>query len=157
MFPLWFTNLNLPIVFEIINHTYFIPCTPLQVPITGLLSSSLFISALIMSAEPSTEQAIKALQAQNAQFQELFMNLAKGQQDLKTLILKERRRRRRGPSYLTQGTGLETGYRMKLIWPPHLEGKIVKRKGGLLALWSPTTRRISMKNSILLLRISTNS
>ena len=44
-----------------------------------------------MSAEPSTEQAIKALQAQNAQFQELVMSLAKGQQDLKTLILKERK------------------------------------------------------------------
>ena len=48
-----------------------------------------------MSAEPSTEQAIKALQAQNAQFQELFMNLAKGQKDLKTLILKEKKKKKR--------------------------------------------------------------
>ena len=47
-----------------------------------------------MFAEPSTEQAIKALQAQNAQFQELFMNLAKGQQDLKTLILKKKKKKR---------------------------------------------------------------
>ena len=46
-----------------------------------------------MSVEPSTEQAIKALQAQNAQFQELFMNLAKGQQYLKTLILKEKKKK----------------------------------------------------------------
>ena len=66
-----------------------------QTPITGLLSSLLFISALIMSTEPSTEQAIKALQAQNAQFQELFMSLAKGQQDLKTLILKEKKKKKR--------------------------------------------------------------
>ena len=54
-----------------------------------------------MSIEPTTEQAIKALQAQNAQFQELVMSLAQGQQDLKTLILKKGRRRKRGPSYST--------------------------------------------------------
>ena len=47
-----------------------------------------------MSTEPSTEQAIKALQAQNAQFQEMVMSLAQGQQDLKTLILKERKKKR---------------------------------------------------------------
>ena len=63
--------------------------------VTGLLSSSLFISAIIMSTEPSTEQAIKALQAQNAQFKELVMSLAKGQQDLKTLILKERKKKKK--------------------------------------------------------------
>ena len=48
-----------------------------------------------MSSEPSTEQANKALQAQNAQFQELFMNLAKGQQDLKALILKEKKKKKK--------------------------------------------------------------
>ena len=64
-------------------------------PFTGLLSSSLFISAIIMSAEPSTEQTIKALQAQNAQFQELVMSLAKGQQDLKTLIVKEKKKKKK--------------------------------------------------------------
>ena len=39
-----------------------------------------------MNPESSTEQSIKALQAQNAQFQELIKNLAQGQQDLKTLL-----------------------------------------------------------------------
>ena len=48
-----------------------------------------------MSVEPSSEQAIKALQAQNAKFQELFINLAKGQQDLKTLILKEKKKKKK--------------------------------------------------------------
>ena len=48
-----------------------------------------------MSSEPSTEQAIKVLQAQNAQFQELFINLAKGQQDLKALILKEKKKKKK--------------------------------------------------------------
>ena len=48
-----------------------------------------------MSAKPSTEQAIKALHAQNAQFQEMFMNLAKGQQDLKALVLKEKKKKKK--------------------------------------------------------------
>ena len=46
-----------------------------------------------MNPEPTTEQAIKALQAQNAQFQELVMSLAQGQQELKTLILKKKKKR----------------------------------------------------------------
>ena len=62
-------------------------------PFTDLLSSSLFITAIIMSAETFTEQAIKALQAQNAQFQELIMSLAQGQQELKTLLLKKKKKR----------------------------------------------------------------
>ena len=56
-----------------------------------------------MSTEPSTEQAIKALQAQNAQFQELFMNIAKGQQDLKTLILKEKKKKKKKVGILNMG------------------------------------------------------
>ena len=66
--------------------------------ITGTLTSFLIFFAVyfsIMSSEPLTEQAIKALPAQNAQFQELFMNLAKGQQDLKTLILKEKKNKKK--------------------------------------------------------------
>ena len=57
------------------------------------LPSSLFISAVIMNPESSNEQAIKALQAQNAQFQELVMSLAQGQQELKTLLLKKKKKR----------------------------------------------------------------
>ena len=38
-----------------------------------------------MSSVTSTEQAIKAMQAQNAHVQELFMNLDKGLQILLTL------------------------------------------------------------------------
>ena len=54
--------------------------------ITGFSSSLLFISA-IMSSETPTDQAIKALQAQNAKFQELFLNLAKGQHTLPVIQL----------------------------------------------------------------------
>ena len=46
-----------------------------------------------MNPESSTEQSIKALQAQNAQFQELIMSLAQGQQDLKTLLSKKKKKR----------------------------------------------------------------
>ena len=53
---------------------------------TGFSSSSLFISA-----EMSSNQVIKDLQAQNAQFQQMFISLAKGQEDLKVLILKEKK------------------------------------------------------------------
>ena len=48
-----------------------------------------------MSSEIPTDQAIKALQAQNAQFQEMFLNLAKRQEDLKTLILKEKKKKKK--------------------------------------------------------------
>ena len=46
-----------------------------------------------MNPEPTTEQAIKTLQAQNAQFQELVMSLAQGQQELKALLLKKKKKR----------------------------------------------------------------
>ena len=58
--------------------------------ITGFSSSSLFISA-----EMSSDQAIKDLQAQNAQFQHMFTSLAKGQEDLKALILKEKKKKKK--------------------------------------------------------------
>ena len=62
-----------------------------------------------MSSEPSTEQAIKALQAQNAQFQELVMSLAQGQQDLKTLILKERKKKKKKKRTVLFNTGRRFG------------------------------------------------
>ena len=58
--------------------------------ITGFSSSSLFISA-----EMSADQAIKDLQAQIAQFQEMFLSLDKGQEDLKALILKEKEKKKK--------------------------------------------------------------
>ena len=48
-----------------------------------------------MYSETPTDQAIKALQAQNAQFQETFLNLSKSQQDLKTLILKDKKKKKK--------------------------------------------------------------
>ena len=56
-----------------------------------------------MSSEPTTEQAIKALQAQNAQFQELVMSLAQGQQELKTLLLKKKKKKKKRTALFNTG------------------------------------------------------
>ena len=40
------------------------------------------------------EQTVKDLQAQNSQFQQLLMTLAKGQEDLKVLLEKEKEKDR---------------------------------------------------------------
>ena len=48
-----------------------------------------------MNPESSTEQSIKALQAQNAQFQELIMSLAQGQEELKALLVKKKKKKKR--------------------------------------------------------------
>ena len=63
-----------------------------------------------MSSEIPTDQAIKALQAQNAQFQELFMNLVKGKEDLKTLIMKEKKKKKK---VVLLNMGLKFGNRLR--------------------------------------------
>ena len=49
----------------------------------------------LFQADMSSEQNIKDLQAQNAQFQQTFVTLAKGQEDLKALILKEKKKKKK--------------------------------------------------------------
>ena len=44
------------------------------------------------------EQTVKDLQAQNAQFQQMLMALTKGQEDLKTLLAKEKKKKTRKPT-----------------------------------------------------------
>ena len=44
------------------------------------------------------EQIVKDLQAQNAQFQQMFLALAKGQEDLKALIIKEKTKKAKKPA-----------------------------------------------------------
>ena len=56
-----------------------------------------------MSSETPTGQAIKVLQAQNAQFQDMFLNLAKSQQDLKALILKDKKKKKKKVVLLNMG------------------------------------------------------
>ena len=54
----------------------------------------------------STETSIKALQAQNAQFQELILGLAKGQEELKTMLLKKERKKKRRTVLFNSGRRL---------------------------------------------------
>ena len=86
-----------------------------------------------MSSEIPTDQGIKALQAQNAQFQEMFLNLAKGQEDLKTLILKEKKKKKK---VVLLNMGHKFGNRLdrKLICIIHLKEERIKRKKRVLAL-----------------------
>ena len=65
---------------------------------TGFSSSSLFISA-----EMSYELSIKDFQAQNVQFQQMFISLAKGKEDLKALILKEKKKKKKAVGILNMG------------------------------------------------------
>ena len=55
------------------------------------------------------EQIVKDLQAQNDQFQQIFLNLAKGQEELKTLITKENKKKIKGnqSTFLTWEEGSE--------------------------------------------------
>ena len=46
------------------------------------------------------EQTVKDLQAQNSQFQHMFLTLAKGQEDLKTLLIEENKKKAKKVTYL---------------------------------------------------------
>ena len=108
MFHFLFTNLNLSMSLKS-YHAHIIPMHLITGTLTGFLIFFVVYFS-IMSSEPSTEQAIKDLQAQNAQFQELFMNLAKGQQHLKTFILKEKKKKKRTILF---NTGHKFGNRLR--------------------------------------------
>ena len=54
------------------------------------------------------EQTVKELQAQNAQFQQMFLNLAKGKEEMKALITKEREEKIKKPAGI-----LNMGRRLK--------------------------------------------
>ena len=48
---------------------------------------------MFILVEMALEQTVKDLQAQNAQFQQMLLNLAKGQEDLKTLFTKDKKKK----------------------------------------------------------------
>ena len=62
-----------------------------------------------MNPESSNEQAIKALQAQNAQFQELVMSLAQGQEELKALLVKKKKKKKKKKRTVLFNTGWRFG------------------------------------------------
>ena len=64
---------------------------------TGFSHTCLLIFLLFISVETALKQNIKDLQAHNAQFQQMFVALAKGQEDLKAIILKEKKKKTKKP------------------------------------------------------------
>ena len=60
--------------------------------LTGFL-----IYLLFFSVEMVLEQNIKDLQAQNAQFQQMLLALAKGKEDLKALMIKNKKKKTKKP------------------------------------------------------------
>ena len=54
---------------------------------TGFSHTGLLIFLLFISIEMALEQTIKDIQTQNAQLQEMFLNLSKGKEELKTLFI----------------------------------------------------------------------
>ena len=53
---------------------------------TGFSHTGLLIFLLFISVEMALEQTIKDIQAQNSQLQEMFLNLSKGQEEVKALL-----------------------------------------------------------------------
>ena len=108
-----------------------------------------------MNPESSTEQAIKALQAQNAQFQEMVMSLAQGQQELKTLLMKKKKKGR--TVLFNSGRRFGNTLQNEADQATSYVGKDSPQGEGFLVLWSLTMRRISMMNSTLLMRTGTSN
>ena len=50
--------------------------------------------AVYFSRKMTLEQTVKDLQTQNAQFQEMFLNLAKGQEELKELVVNGKKKKK---------------------------------------------------------------
>ena len=52
---------------------------------------------LFISLEMALEHTVKELQAHNAQFQEMFLNLSKGQEELKALVVNGKKKKKKKP------------------------------------------------------------
>ena len=57
------------------------------------LTTGLLIILLFIPVKMDMKQTVKDLQAQNAQIQQMFLTLAKGQEDLKTLLIEEKKKK----------------------------------------------------------------
>ena len=75
------------------------------------------------------EQTVKDLQAQNSQFQQLLMTLAKGQEDLKALLEKNKEKKKKRPGVATFGRRFESNARKVLEFPSTSDEGADKGKG----------------------------
>ena len=75
------------------------------------------------------EQTVKDLQAQNSQFQQLLMTLAKGQEDLKALLEKGKEKKKKRTGMDTMGRRFENQARKVLEFPSTSDEGAGKGKG----------------------------
>ena len=79
------------------------------------------------------EQTVKDLQAQNSQFQQLLLTLAKGQEELKTLLEKEKEKNKKKPDgVVIMGRRFEGQARRTLEFPSTSEEGGGKGKGTIV-------------------------
>ena len=73
---------------------------------------------------------MKDLQAKNSQFQQLLMTLAKGQEDLKVLLEKNKeKKKKKRPGVATFGRRFESDARRTLEFPSTFDEGVGKGKG----------------------------
>ena len=78
------------------------------------------------------EQAVKDLQAQNSQFQQLLLTLEKGQEDLKTLLEKDKekeKKKKKRAGVATLGRRFENQARRVLDFPSTSDEGVDKGRG----------------------------
>ena len=111
----------------------------------------------ISAKEMALEQIVKDLQAQNAQFQQMFMALAQGQEELKALVIKEKKKKKAKKlvGILKMGTRLRRPVKGALdLSTPSNKGIIMKK---ITTRELMKMKLIILRSSILLLMINTNS
>src|SRR4051812_17423012 len=75
-------------------HKHYIPGFIMQIP---------HLSAVYFSEKMDLEQSVKNIQAQNAEFQALILNLSKGQDELKSLLTKKEKKTKKPKGVLNLG------------------------------------------------------
>ena len=75
------------------------------------------------------EQTVKDLQAHNSQFQQLLMTLAKGQEDLKALLEKDKDKKKKRPGVVIMGRRFKSNARKVLEFPSTSDEGVGKGKG----------------------------
>ena len=106
------------------------------------------------------EQTVKDLQAQNTQFQQLLKTLAKGQEELKNLLVEERKKKtKKVTGVLNMGRRFQGQTRRTLNFQQHPvkeRGKERKQRSHH-NLKRRKKRKTTLRNSILQLMTSTDT
>ena len=109
--------------------------------------------SVVYFSKMDIEQTVKDLQAQNSQFQQLLMTLAKGQGELKTLLEKEKEKnKKKRVGVATMGRRFEGQAKRVLDFHQHLKRgkeKVKELQCHLSLKLKKRKTRITLNNSIL--------